>query len=92
VSSKQLPTDLSLQTPLFGSERVVQRILENGTVVRATLEPAGPDQVRIIEYHRRDRSGRWQRRPEEEQRVVPFGTLGLNGSYSDIFGETSQAT
>lgn len=91
-STRKLPPEASLQPPLFANDRVVQRVLSTGTIIRVRLEPLAEGQVRILEYHRRDHTGKWQRRSEEEQRTVSFATLGLAGSFSEIFGSCPLAS
>jgi hypothetical protein len=92
MGSQGKPPELSLSTPLFAADRVVERTLKNGITIRARLEPLGDERVRILEYYRRDRSGKWQRRPEEEGRTASFSTLGLTDSYSGIFGDSAAQT
>lgn len=75
-----------MQAPLFNEERIVQRLLTNGTLIRARLVPVAEGQVRIAEYHRRDRNGKWQRRSDEEGRTVSFATLGLATGFDELFG------
>jgi hypothetical protein len=86
MGSQGKPPELSLSTPLFAADRVVERTLQNGITIRARLEPLGAERVRILEYYRRDRTGKWQRRPEEEGRTPSFSTLGLSSSYASVFG------
>lgn len=84
--SKNTPPPLSQQLPLFSNERVVERITSSGTTVRAQLRPAGAGMVTVLAWYRRERDGRWQRRPQEEGRTVPFEQLGLASTYEDLFG------
>lgn len=64
----------------------MQRLLSNGTLIRVRLTPVAAGQVRITEYQRRDRRGRWQRRSEEEGRTVSFASLGLQTGFDELFG------
>lgn len=84
--SRDLPPDAVIQAPLFSELRVVQRLLGNGTLVRVCLLPVAEGQVRIMEYQRRDREGKWQRRSEEEGRTVSFASLGLKAEFDELFG------
>lgn len=83
--SRNTPPPLSQQLPLFSNERVVERTMSTGTVIRALLRPAGEGQVTILAWYRREPDGRWQRRPQEE-RTVAFDTLGLSTPFDELFG------
>lgn len=85
--SRNTPPPPSQQLPLFSRERVVQRTLSSGITIRAQLRPAPGGMVTIVAWYRRETDGRWQRRPQEEGRTVPFAGLGLASSYSELFGE-----
>lgn len=41
--------------------RMVERTLENGTVLKLKLEPLSGERVRVLEYHRKAPGERWQR-------------------------------
>ena len=84
--SKNTPPPLSQQLPLFSNERVVERVTNSGTTIRAQLRPADDGMVTVLAWYRRELDGRWQRRPQEEGRTVPFGQLGLSSTYEDLFG------
>lgn len=84
--SRNTPPPLSHQLPLFSNERVVQRTTSTGTTIRAQLKPAGSGMVTVIAWYRREPDGRWQRRPQEEGRTVPFDQLGLASSFDELFG------
>jgi len=73
------------QDDLFSNTRVVQRTLQNGTVLRLKLEPLPGARVRVLEYYRRRVGERWQRVKEEEGRELAYGQLKLRESFVDLF-------
>lgn len=82
-----VPADsVTFQDSLFSTERVVQRVLPGGTVLRLTLEPLPGGRVRVLAYQRRRVGEHWQSVREEEGRTLAFERLGLSGSFADLFG------
>ncbi len=79
------PPELSHQVPLFSQERVVERVIRSGVTIRTVLEPADGGHVRITGWYRMAPGGSWERRPQEE-RTVPFSSLGLEVSQEELFG------
>ncbi len=75
----------TFQDSLFSSARMVERVLENGTVLRLLLEPLPGEHVRVLEYHRRAPGERWHRLREEESRVLRFEQLKLARPFFEIF-------
>ncbi len=76
---------LSRQAPLFSRDRVVERTVSTGTVIRTRLQPLEDGRVTILEYYRKTEGGQWIRRHQEE-RKVSFASLGLNCSFDELFG------
>ncbi len=75
----------TFQDNLFSSARMVERTLPSGTVLRLLLEPLPEGRVRVLEYHRRAPSERWQRLREEEGRTLRYEQLKLTYSFAEIF-------
>ena len=66
--------------------RVVQRVLESGTVLELTLEPLPGEFVRVVRYHRKRVGERWRTEPREAGRTYAWQQLGLEGRFADVFG------
>jgi len=73
------------QDDLFSSARVVERTLQNGTVLRLKLEPLPGERVRVLEYHRKVPGERWGRVPVEEGRTLRYDQLKLTRPLADLF-------
>lgn len=73
------------QDNLFSSVRVVERTLDNGTVLRLVLEPCQNECVRVLEYHRCPEGGRWSREASEEGRTLAYRQLKLPRAYTELF-------
>ena len=72
---------------LFDQSTFVERETSTGNVVRLKLEPVGSEQVRILEYHRKQVGAReFKRVKGEEGAVYPFASLGLAESFDELFG------
>lgn len=74
------------QDALFSPVRVVQRVLESGTVLELTLEPLPGDHVRVVKYRRKRVGERWVTDKREAGRSYTWRQLGLAGSFADVFG------
>lgn len=73
------------QDNLFSSARMVERTLENGTLLRIKLEPLPGERVRVLEYHRKASGERWQRLREEEGRTLHYNQLKLRHPFAEVF-------
>lgn len=73
------------QDHLFSSARMVERTLENGTLLRLKLEPLSGERVKVLEYHRKASGERWQRLREEEGRTLHYDQLKLRHSFAEVF-------
>ena len=74
------------QDALFSHVRVVQRVLESGTVLKLTLEPLLGDHVRVVKYRRKRVGERWVTDKHEAGRTYAWRQLGLEGSFENMFG------
>ena len=74
------------QDALFSPVRVVQRILESGTVLELTLEPLPGGHVKVIKYRRKRVGERWVTDKHEAGRTYAWRQLGLEGSFESLFG------
>lgn len=75
----------TFQDDLFSSARMVERTLENGTLLRLKLEPLSGEQVKVLEYHRKASGERWQRLREEEGRTLRYDQLKLRHPFAEVF-------
>ena len=72
---------------LFDRSTYAERETGSGNVVKLKLEPLDGEQVRVLEYHRKQAGGReFKRVKSEEGAVYPFASLGLSESFADLFG------
>lgn len=83
--------EATFQDSLFSTERVVQRVLPGGTVLRLTLEPLAGERVRVLDYRRKRAGETWQIVREEAGRTLAFDQLGLPHTFIDLFGGTEGA-
>lgn len=75
----------TFQDDLFSSARMVERVLENGTLLRLKLEPLPKERVKVLEYHRKASGERWQRLSEEEGRTLRYDQLKLIYPFAELF-------
>lgn len=73
------------QDSLFSQARVVERTLQNGTVLRLKLMPLPGERVRVLEYYRQAPDGRWQRQRDEEGRTLSYDKLKLSQPFETLF-------
>ena len=72
---------------LFDKSTYVERETSTGNVVKLKLEPLEGEQVRVLEYHRKQVGSRDFRRVRGEEGVVyPFASLKLEARFEDLFG------
>lgn len=74
----------TFQDDLFSPARMVERTLENGTLLRLKLEPLPGERVKVLEYHRKF-GERWQRLREEEGRTLRYDQLKLKHPFAEVF-------
>lgn len=71
----------------FDKSTYVERETSTGNVVRLKLEPVGDEQVKVLEYHRKQVGAREFKRVRSEEGVVyPFRSLNLDERFEDLFG------
>jgi len=73
------------QDDLFSAAHLVERTLQNGTVLRLKLEPLPGERVRVLEYSRKVPGERWRRVPEEEGRTLRYDQLHLSRTFAEVF-------
>lgn len=73
------------QDDLFSAARLVERTLQNGTVLRLKLEPLPGERVRVLEYSRKPPGERWRRVRGAEGRTLSYERLHLSRTFAEVF-------